>query len=184
QFVMPGMPGVSRSGNVVTDNNNLAPRFGFAWTPLGEKTVLRGGFGIFYGIQADQNDAELAYNPTGMFFSQSVTNPPTTPSLKLSTGFPAPTYPTIVNPSGRASAAAFDNRTSYIEEWNLNLERSLAKDMVLQIAYIGTHGVKLAFLSNLNQPVQPLDANFGSAPNLGRPYFNTVPDIGAIRTLR
>jgi len=187
-FVAPGMPGVSRSGNVVTDYNNFAPRLGFAWTPWGETTVFRGGHGIFYDQQANQNDAELAYNPTGLFFSQTIYNPPSAPSMRISHGYPTSSYPTLARPSGRASAARFNNRTSYIEEWNLNIERALAKEMVLQVAYVGTHGVKLAHLANLNQPVQPLDSNFqppcnGCPPsNIGRPYFSTVPEIASIRT--
>ena len=69
---------------------------------------MRGGFGIFYDVQADQNDAELAYNPTGLFFSQSIfTAAATTPSIAVSTGYPPPVYPTIQNPAGRASAAFF-----------------------------------------------------------------------------
>ena len=188
QFVSPQMPGVSRTGNVVTDYNNFAPRLGFAWTPWNDKTAIRGGYGIFYDQQANQNDAELSYNPTGLFFSQNIFNPPTTPSMRLSSGYPIPVYPTLADPIGRASAAFFDNRTTYIEEWNLNIERALSKDMVLQVAYVGTHGVKLAHLANLNQPLQPLDTNFqplcsGCAPtNIGRPYFSSVPDVGEIRT--
>jgi hypothetical protein len=197
QFVSPQMPGVSASGDVNTDYNNFAPRIGFAWTPWNDKTVVRGGFGIFYDVQADQNDAELAYNPTGLFFSQSIfTAAATAPSIRVSTGYPPPVYPTIQNPAGRASAAFFNNRTTYIEEWNLNVERALSTSMVLQVAYVGTRGVKLAFLSNRNQPTQPLDSNFESCPtptdpscangaptNYGRLYFNTVPNVGEIRTL-
>jgi hypothetical protein len=197
QFVSPQMPGVSASGDVKTDYNNFAPRIGFAWTPWNDKTVVRGGFGIFYDVQADQNDAELAYNSTGLFFSQSIFSAAaTTPTLRLSTGYPAPVYPTIQDPAGRASAAFFNNRTTYIEEWNLNIERALSKSMVLQVAYVGTRGVKLAFLSNRNQPTQPLDSNFESCPtptdpscatgaptNFGRLYFDTVPNVGEIRTL-
>lgn len=197
QFVAPQMPGVSASGNVKTDYNNFAPRVGFAWTPWNDKTVVRGGFGIFYDVQADQNDAELAYNPTGLMFTQNY-NPAAsaTPTLRLSTGYPAPIYSTVSNPSGRASAAFFNNRTTYIEEWNLNIERALSKSMALQVAYVGTRGVKLSFLSNRNQPTQPLDSNFESCPtptdpscatgaptNFGRLYYSTVPNIGEIRTL-
>ena len=196
-FVTPQMPGVSRSGNVKTDYNNFAPRVGFAWTPWNEKTVVRGGFGIFYDVQADQNDAELAYNPTGLILSQSYTPAANaTPTLRLSTGYPTPVYPTVSNPSGKASAALFNNRTTYIEEWNLNIERALSQNMALQVAYVGTRGVKLAYLSNFNQPLQPLDSNFESCPTptdptcltgaptqFGRLYYSTVPNIGEIRTL-
>ena len=191
QFVAPQTQGVSRSGNVRTDFNNFAPRIGFAWTPWGEKTAVRGGFGIFYDQQANQNDAELSYNPTGLFFSQNIYNPPSTPSMRISEGYPPPSYPTLANPAGRASAALFNNRTTYIEEWNLNVERALTQSMVLQVAYVGTRGVKLAHLANLNQPIQPSDSNFQilcdpnnvCAPsNFGRPYYDTVPDVAGIRT--
>lgn len=197
QFVAPGMPRVSRSGNVVTNLHNFAPRVGVAYTPWDDRTVFHAGFGIFYDLQANQNDAELAFNPTGLFGSQSIKlSPSSIPSMRLSTGFPAPLpFPSLANPSGRASAALFNNATTYIEEWNLNVERQIMKDTVLQVAYAGTHGVHLTFLRNLNQPAQPLDANFEVCPtpgdpscstglpsNFGRPYFGTVPDIAAIRT--
>ncbi len=77
----------------------------------------------------------------------------------------------------------FHTPTTYIEEWNLNVERQLLKSAVLQVAYVGTHGVHLAHLANLNQPITPSDTNFtDSTGNLGRPYFSTVPNIAAIRT--
>ena len=196
-FISPQMPGVSASGNVKTDYNNFGPRIGFAWTPWNDKTVVRGGFGIFYDVQADQNDAELAYNSTGLIFSQTYFPAATaTPTLRISTGYPAPVYATVSNPAGRASAAFFNNRTTYIEEWNLNIERALSPSMALQVAYVGTRGVKLEFLSNRNQPTQPLDTNFESCPtltdpscatgaptNYGRLYYSTVPNVGEIRTL-
>jgi len=197
EFVSPQMSGASGSGNVQTNYKNFAPRIGFAWTPWNEKTVVRGGFGIFYDVQADQNDAELPYNPTGLIFSQSYIPAATAiPSERISTGYPVPVYATIANPSGRASASFFNNPTTYIEEWNLNVERALSKTMALQVAYVGTRGVHLAFLSNRNQPTAPLDSNFESCPtpsdpscatgaptNFGRQYFKTVPNVGEIRTL-
>ncbi len=181
QFVAPQMHGVSRTGNVETPFKNFAPRVGFAWTPHSSSLAIRGGFGIFYDLQGTQGDSELPYNPTGLFYSQSFTYPASTPGLRLSQGFPARSYPTLDNPSGAASAVPFRNPTTSIEEWNLNVEEQLGKDSVFQLAYVGTHGVHLSYVYNLNQALQPLDSNFGPAPNYGRPYFETVPNIAAIR---
>ena len=204
EFIAPGMPGVSDTGNVQTNYKNFAPRIGFAYTPFNDsKTVLRGGYGIFYSLQADQNDAELAYNPTGLFSNQTIQfNANSIPTLQLSTGFATPSSPSgglppssLTDPSGRASAIPFHNPTPYIQEWNLNVERQIAKDTILQVAYVGVHGVHLTYLRNLNQATQPLDSNFEVCPtptdpycadglgsNFGRPYYDAVPQIGAIRT--
>ncbi len=204
EFIAPGMPGVSDTGNVQTNYKNFAPRIGFAFTPFDDsRTVLRGGYGIFYSLQADQNDAELAYNPTGLFRNQTVQfNANSIPTLQLSTGFATPSDPSgslppssLIDPSGRASAIPFHNPTPSIQEWNLNVERQLAKDMILQVAYVGVHGVHLTYLRNLNQATEPLDSNFEVCPtpsdpycadalgsNYGRPYYSTVPEIAAIRT--
>jgi Carboxypeptidase regulatory-like domain len=204
EFIAPGQPGVSDTGNVQTNYKNFAPRIGFAYTPFNDaKTVVRGGYGIFYSLQADQSDAELAYNPTGFFSSQTVQfNANSIPALQLSTGFATPSDPSgslppsnLSDPSGRASAIPFQNPTPSIQEWNLNVERQLFKDAVLQVAYVGVHGVHLTYLRNLNQALQPLDSNFEVCPvatdpycadglpsNYGRPYYNTVPQIAAIRT--
>jgi hypothetical protein len=193
QFVEPGVtPGTSRSGDVATNYHNFSPRIGFAYTPWDDKTVVHGGYGIFYDLQADQNDAELAYNSTGLYGTQSIqlATTATAPSLRLLTGFANPAnptgelpFPTITDPSGRASAAFFHNPTTYIEEWNLNVERQLFQDTILQVGYVGTHGVHLALLRNLNQATQPLDSNFTDPTgNMGRPYFNTVPNVAQIRT--
>ncbi|MGB0009107.1 MAG: carboxypeptidase regulatory-like domain-containing protein [Candidatus Sulfotelmatobacter sp.] len=187
-FVAPGVtPGTSRSGDVVTNWKNFSPRIGFAYS-LGDngKTAVRGGYGIFYDEQADQNDTELAYNDLpGVYGSQSLTAAlgSSTPVMVLSQG-PSPiVFSSITNPTGRASAAYFHNPTTYIEEWNLNIERQLMKDMVLQVGYEGTRGVHLTYLRNLNQATQPLDSNFSDASgNEGRPYESTVPNIAAIRT--
>ena len=202
-FVAPGMAGVSDTGNVQTNYKNFAPRIGFAYTPFDSRTVIRGGYGIFYSLQADQNDAELAYNPTGLFGNQTIQfNANSIPTLQLSTGFATPSDPSgslppssLTDPSGRASAIPFHNRTPSIQEWNLNVERQLAKDTILQVSYVGVHGVHLTYLRNLNQALQPLDSNFEVCPtatdpycadglgsNFGRPYYGTVPQIGAIRT--
>ena len=186
-FVAPGVtPGTSRSGNVATNWKNFSPRIGFAYTPGADsKMAIRGGYGIFYDMQADQNDTELAYNDLpGVYGSQSFTaSLGPTPVMILSQGPPPIIFSDITNPTGRASAAYFHNPTTYIQEWNLNIERQLVKDMVLQVGYVGTHGVHLTYLRNLNQATTPTWQNFsGPTGNEGRPYVDTVPNIAAIRT--
>ncbi len=137
-------------------------------------------------MQADQNDTELAYNDLpGVYGSQSSTASlgSSTPVMFLSQGPSAIVYSSITNPTGRASAAYFHNPTTYIQEWNLNIEHQVMKDMVLQVGYEGTRGVHMTYLRNLNQATQPLDSNFSdSYGNEGRPYESTVPNIAAIRT--
>ena len=207
KFVQPGVtPNTSRSGDVVTNFHNFSPRIGFAYTPWNSKTVVHGGYGIFYDLQGDQNDSELSFNSTGLYGTQLITPSATDtiPPQRLFTGFAtaanpsgALPFPKISDPSGRASAAPFHNPTTYIEEWNLNIERQLMKDAVLQIEYAGTHGVHLGLLRNENQATQNLDSNFEPCPpisppnficvpgvpsNYGRPYFNTVPNVSQIRT--
>jgi hypothetical protein len=186
-FVAPGVtPSTSRSGDVATNWKNFSPRIGFAYTPGTDgKTAVRGGYGIFYDLQADQNDTELAYNDLpGVYGSQSFTaSLGPTPVMILSQGPPPIIFSNIANPTGRASAAYFHNPTTYIEEWNLNIERQFNKDMVLQVGYEGTRGVHLTFLRNLNQATTPTWTNFsGPTGNEGRPYDSTVPNIAAIRT--
>jgi len=184
-FVAPGVtPGTSRSGDVVTNWKNFSPRIGLAYS-VDNKTAVRGGYGIFYDMQADQNDTELAYNDSpGVYGSQSFTAPlGPTPVMILSQGPPPIIFSSITDPTGRASAAYFHNPTTYIEEWNLNVQRQIAKDMVLQVGYEGTRGVHMTYLRNLNQAPTPTWQNFsGPTGNEGRPYDSTVPNIAAIRT--
>jgi hypothetical protein len=68
----------------------------------------------------------------------------------------------------------------------LGIQHELSQNWVAQIGYVGTRAYHLwnHEVSDLNQPLQPLDSNFSDATgNFGRPYFNVLPDLSSILPL-
>jgi len=157
------------------DNNNFAPRVGFAWQ-LNQRTVVRGGFGIFYG-----GVGYYAGNFSGAanlpYFVRIAINSPTTAantSLKLSNGFPAD----ALNPALAVNPAVFgqpqDFPESEIYQGSIDLQRELWRGMVLSLAYVGSGTSKLSGLNDINAP-KP-------GPGGAQPR-RLFPTFGAINTL-
>ena len=143
-----------------TDYNNIAPRFGFAYDVYGNsKTVVRGGYGIFYylerggisnqfGQQAPfggsvsyltQNGYRITFTgqgPQGTGYTGNLDNRAATNAL------PLPGYPSF-NPAAppqgtNALATNVNNQNSSVQQWNLQVEQQLDNDTVLDLAYVGT----------------------------------------------
>lgn len=135
-----------------TDSNNLAPRFGFAWRPFGNtRTVLRGGYGIFYGASSFYRMDE--YNDTFPYsinetYSVSGTNP-----LLVTASNP---YPAARRNVGGVTSTygqeSITPKTQYLQSWNLTVERELVKGTVLEAAYAGSKGTHLQRRYDVNQP--------------------------------
>jgi len=133
-----------------TPSKIFSPRLGFAWTPraLGNKTVIRGGFGILV-------DPIVLPTPNQPGFSQqtvmSVTNNNyLTPAASLSDPFPTG----FLLPVGASKGASTNLgqsitiynpsvRNPYAVRWQLSIQRQLPFNMVFEAAYIGSHGVHL-----------------------------------------
>ena len=146
-LVPVGTNGVPRSG-FEPDRNNFAPRVGFAWT-IGddEKTVLRGGYGIYYD-QSPLAPAEALYF-NSPFFDNNIFFP--FPGLPLTLSNPFPAFFPFPLPDS-ALAIQRDLRTGYMQHWNFNVERQFGDKTVVEVAYVGSKGTKLLTARDINQP--------------------------------
>ncbi len=134
-----------------TQSSIFSPRAGFAWTPhvLGNKTVIRGGFGVLVDPIQLPTPNQQGFSQTT---SMSVTNNNyLTPTSTLSDPFPGNS---ILLPSGSSKGAStflgqgisFYNpslRNPYALRWQMSIQRQLPGSMVLEVAYIGNHAVHL-----------------------------------------
>jgi hypothetical protein len=171
-LVFPGDHGAPRGVNF-PDRNNWAPRLGFAWDPKGDsKTSVRGGFGIFYDIlKAEDNFQDNGQPP---FFSGSLLNfsplaaNPTADVPYFSQPFasagvpnPFPSKPVDHNinfanagflPFGQSSIFLDDPhlRTPYTYQYNLSVQREVAKNTTLQVGYVGSSSHGLTSLVDIN----------------------------------
>jgi hypothetical protein len=167
------------------DNNNLSPRVGFAWDMGGAgKTVLRGGYGLFY--QNTPFELITAFRTAGPFSSSFVRNFP------LNTADPGPragrlpTDPTLVKGPvvDRAlvqqlvgSGTTIGNPNPVIDNFNrrmpstrsfsIGLQRELMANLTLTADYIHQDGVDQLITISLNAPTR---ATTDSASALTRRY--------------
>jgi hypothetical protein len=137
-------------GGVQTDYSNLAPRIGFAYTPM-ERTVIRGGFGLTFAPENTTSGSALVNQPfTATVGPYSPGNAPAGFS-KFANGLPTPAPNSYTNPTGAITAALDPNfKSSYIEQFNLTVEREVA-GFVGTISYVGELGRRNAYyLSDYN----------------------------------
>ena len=127
---------------MATDLNNFMPRAGFAYK-LGAKTVIRSGYGIFYGYLEPFGDAEwLIGNPPDAF-GVTISSSPTVPALILSQG-PSAGALTLAKANG-VTLTSIERRANspYGQQWNFNIQRELARDWVLEVGYSGSKGTHI-----------------------------------------
>ncbi len=143
-----------------TDRNNFAPRFGFALDPFGDgKTAIRGSYGIFFDRPRDDDALTTVNSQTPGFISslQAFPNQAGTSDVRLSDGINPPAAPSAITlqlPATRSTAITIMSpnlRTPYVQEYNLSVQRELVRHVVLDVAYVGSRGVKLLQTPNLNQ---------------------------------
>ena len=138
--VLPGTAGVP-SSLVHPDRDGFAPRVGIAWKPFA-KTVVRAGYGINYNTSAYSTIVQqLAFQPP---FTELQTNR-NVPEL----GFPTISPTTLTNNYGVNP----NYRMGYVQIWNLNIQRELKGDVLLNVDYTGTKGTHLDVLEAPNRSI-------------------------------
>jgi hypothetical protein len=129
---------------------NFGPRFGFAYG-LDTNTVVRGAYGVYFGPSVRSAFATIGQegfgstttytgSPNGLTSSVYLSNPfptglnlPTGSSQGLLTGIGS----SFENPLAR------DNKVGYTQNWDLDIQRQLPFDILIDASYVASHGVHL-----------------------------------------
>ncbi len=149
-----------------TDKNNWAPRVGFAFRPFGgNKTVIRGGAGVYYNtLPVYIGFRQLGFNNPPFLLGETFeSDPGRTPSLTLARPFPGSG---ALSPNPSATAVERDIRNSESYQWNFTLERELKSNLGVRASYVGNKSTHLPWY---NYPVnEPRQAPGAIQPR--RPY--------------
>jgi hypothetical protein len=146
-------PDWPQTGYLNTPNSNFAPRIGLTYR-LNDKTVIRGGYGMFYARMLGGLIDNL-WTVNGLYqTSQTLTGSNAT---QLAAG---PAFPNILTaPASAANVAATtvqlaapNLKTPYSSQANITLERQIGTDMVFSTSLIASRGTHLLGTYDLNAP--------------------------------
>jgi Carboxypeptidase regulatory-like domain len=143
-----GRNGVSKEQWANTWRKDWGPRVGFSWSPrlwgnLTGRTVVHGGYGIYYAALTFADfgaDMLTGFQANPTFSSGDGFNP----AFNLGTGFPAYAAPPSLDPTqlNLQSPTYIDpsnGRPGMTQNWSTDIQEQVAKDMIVDVGYVGTH---------------------------------------------
>ncbi len=174
----------------------FAPRIGISYNPRADgKTVLRGGFGIYYSQITDNSEANYALTgPTGVFNYSAAPGqigfPSTVAAAPLPAfpaGAPVPLRSLYIRPGDGAdlnqffpvaTLTGYPNQllNPYSEQWTAGVERKLAQGWVLRADYVGSRTLRINRPIDVDPPspflrTVPGQTRTPQAANCTRPYW-------------
>ena len=186
------------------DRNNFSPRFGFAWNPFHDaKTVVRGGYGIYYSeLRANLGAQFSQSSPTGIFTFTAAPGQlgfPTSlaPLAALPAGAAIPPRDLVIRPGRRSFYSQFFDVSKlrfypdklvnpYTQQATFGFERELASKWFLSADYVYQHTIRSDRTLDLNAPAPfvrtvPGQVRSGAAADATRPI---VPVNGGFRRIQ
>ena len=172
-----------------------SPRIGFSYTPalFNNKTVIRGGFGVFVAPEGVSELSAAGVVSSNEYINQegfsqttnyvATNNSYQTPANTLSNPFPSGFQQPVGSSLGAStflgqaiSFLAPNEHDPYSERWTLGVQQAVTSSTLLEILYVGNHGVHLPVeTQNLNSPLlQYLTTNPYRDEDLATAYGKTV----------
>ena len=165
------------------DANNFGPRLGFSWR-ASDRWVIRGGGALVYLGEYDSatpNKVNLGFS-----LSTDLVSPDNglTPALQLKSGLPPLVVPTDKDRGPGFGAVAFgaspntavdffepnNRRTGYLETFNLNVQRQITSNLVVELGYLATLGHKLPVTGTMTIDQVPMNQMGPGNAQIRRPY--------------
>jgi hypothetical protein len=183
----PGFVGTNGTGRRLqnTQQLNFDPRLGFAYR-IDEKTVVRGGFGIFHAPPVDLANASVGY--AAVTTSNPTLADGVTPQFNLSNPFPSG----LTQPSGNSlglntmlgqniTGSERQQHISYSEQWSFDVQRQLPDNFVVTAGYVGNNGLHLYQPVNFNQlPDSNLSMGSNLLATVANPFYGVITDKTSI----